>query len=211
MKLIDSDCCDLRVDRSTNTRMVSGVRTIRGHLKFDIKDPYITWGVYLKFQDGERSINAYWRGLGGIRRFTHLKGKSVILTINENPDDEDFGYCYNFHKDLHWLRMDFINVVDKMIHLKIQAHGNIDDDELDEEESESRYTYIEGNFNVVFEGIHINEYDYARSLNYLDQTEIKETLNKVIEVRDFNGPNYSLGEPYAKKGRCLFEWNGKVK
>ena len=36
MKLIDSDCCDLRVGRSAKARMVSGVRTIRGHLKFDI-------------------------------------------------------------------------------------------------------------------------------------------------------------------------------
>jgi len=46
MKLIDTDCCDLKVGRSTNTRMVSGDGSISGHLKIDDAQPYIIWGVY---------------------------------------------------------------------------------------------------------------------------------------------------------------------
>lgn len=112
MKLLDTDCCDLRVDRSTNTRMVSGKGDITGHLKFNGKDdPYIIQGIICRCKDEGRSINAYWRGLGELKNFNQLKGKSIILTMDENPDEEDFGYYYNFHKDLHWLRIDFINMV----------------------------------------------------------------------------------------------------
>jgi hypothetical protein len=208
VKLIDTDCCDLKVGRSANTRMVSVYGSINGHLKFDGAQPYIIWGLYLCFEDGERSIKAYWRGLEGLRSFAYLKRKSIILTVDENSDDEDFGCYYSFYKDLNWLRIGFIDIADKGTSLKIQAHRNIDDAELDEEEIESRYTYIEGNFNISFEGIHMREYDYARSLNYLDQSEMKETINKIIDVKNFLEPNYSVGEPYAKKGSCLFEWKG---
>lgn len=96
----------------------------------------------------------------------------------------------------------------KVVHVKMQAHRNTKDDELFEEakDDENLYSYIEGEFQISFEGIHINEYDYSRSLNYLDHTEITNTVNKTINVKDFNGPYYSFGEPYAKKGSCLFEW-----
>lgn len=210
MKLIDTDCCDLQVDRSTNTIwVVSGVGDITGHLKFDNKAPYIAWGVYLKFADGERSINAYWRGLGELGNFNQLKGKSIILTLDENPDEEDFGYYYNFHKGLHRLQIDILDIVGKEIQVYVRAHRNTEDDELDEDEN--LYDYIEGNFNISFEGIHIREYDYASSLNYLHHIEVKETLHKIIDVRDFNGPYYSIGEPYAKNGSCFFQWKGEVK
>ncbi len=207
MRSIDTDCCDLKSGHSHSVRNVAGAGSISGHLKVcDSGEPYVSWVALFKFEDGERSINAYWRRLEEIRSFPRLKGKSIVLTMDENPDDEDFGYYYNSHKELHWLRMDFIDVADKVIHLKIQAHRNTEDDEL-EEGDESRYAFIEGNFKILFEGIHIREHDYPGSLNFFDHSEMKEMVNKVIDVGDFNGPYYSFGDPYSKKGSCLFEWN----
>lgn len=43
-----------------------------------------------------------------------------MLTMGENPNEEDFGYCYNSHKGLHWLQIDLLNIVDKEIHVCIR-------------------------------------------------------------------------------------------
>ncbi|QOL19986.1 hypothetical protein CPBP_00761 [Candidatus Bodocaedibacter vickermanii] len=178
-----------------------------GHVAFSKdKEPYVVWFIICRFDDGERSINAYWRGIAGIRSFGQLKGKSIVLTMGENPNEEDFGYYYNSHKGLHWLQIDLLDIVDKEIHVCIRAHRNTEDDEL-EEGDESRYTFIEGNFKISFEGIHIREHDYPGSLNFLDHSEMKEIVGEVVDIKDFNGPYYSFGDPYSKKGSCLFEWS----
>jgi hypothetical protein len=46
--------------------------------------------------------------------------------------------------------------------------------------------------------IHIREHDYTRSLNYLDQSEMKETIDKIMDVKNFHEPNYSVGDPMLK-------------
>lgn len=84
-----------------------------------IKEPYVVLFIICRFDDGERSI-AYWRGIAGIRSFGQLKGKSIVLTMDENPNEEDFGYYYNSHKRLHWLQIDLLNIVDKEIHVCIR-------------------------------------------------------------------------------------------
>ncbi|MDP3935395.1 MAG: hypothetical protein Q8Q56_00135 [Alphaproteobacteria bacterium] len=208
MRLVAIDSCDLKSERFTNVRIVSGRGSISGHLKIGVGAPYITWGVFLKFEDGERSINAYWKGIDGLRSFAQLKGKSIRLTMDEKPDDEDFGYYYNFHKGLHRLRIDVLDIVGKEIQVYVSADRNTEDDEL--EEDESRYDYIEGNFTVSFDGVHIQEHTYPGSLNFLDHSEMKEMLSRVVDVGDYNGPFYSFGDPYSKKGSCLFEWNNSA-
>jgi hypothetical protein len=127
--------------------------------------------------------------------------------MDENPDEEDFGYYYNSHKGLHWLQLDFLDVLGKEIHVRLSAHRVSEDDETDEEDEERLYAYIEGSFEISFDGIQVQEHSYPGSFNFLDHAEIKEIVDKAIDVKDFNGLYYSFGDPYAKNGNCCFECN----
>jgi hypothetical protein len=207
IRLIDIHSSDLKLEHSHNVRTVSGAGSMSGHVKFSKdKEPYVVWFIFCKFEDGERSINAYWRGIDGLRNFTKLKGKSMLLTMDENPDEEDFGYYYNSHKGLHWLRIDVLDIVGKKIHVRLYAHRIFEADELDEEDEEGLYNYIKGSFKISFDGVHVREHGYPGSINFLDHAEIKAIVDKVVDVKDFNEPYYSFGDPYAKNGNCWFEW-----
>lgn len=152
MRLVDSLKSNiLELNFCNNIQNISGEGFLSGHMKIEEANVSIVWGILLKFRDGERSINAYWNGLEGVRSLSGLVGKSLVLIRDENPQEEDFGYYCGSHKDLECLRVDFISSSGSEFNVNVKALGNFGDDG-------SEVVIFKGFFDLIFRDIRLEEY-----------------------------------------------------